>query len=180
MSQVKVEASRDRVTIQEAAYRLGVKDDAIRKRIQRGTLQYEKNEDGRVYVFIDKTHDMSQPLSYDGIHHPTGNLSHDSAKDLSKDKIINVLEDQIQYLKEIIETRDRELEVRTDELKRKDTIIMSFSQRLPELSPPTSPLKDLGNHDGLVGSSGGVADEKIARESQTVLKRSWWRKLIGG
>ncbi len=178
MSKVEVEASRDRVTIQEAAYRLGIKDDGVRKRIQRGTIDYEKNEDGRVYVFLDKTQDVSQPLSHDDVHHPTGSLSKDNLRDESKDKTINVLEDQIQYLKGLIETRDRELEVRNEELKRKDTIIMSLTQRVPELSPASSP-EDLESYDGGVGSS-GVADEKIARESQTVLKRSWWHKLIGG
>jgi hypothetical protein len=35
------DTTQDRVTIQEAAERLGVKEDAIRKRIQRGTLRPE-------------------------------------------------------------------------------------------------------------------------------------------
>jgi excisionase family DNA binding protein len=52
--------AQDRVTIQEAAYRLGVKEDAIRKRIQRGSMQHEKAEDGRVYVWVDTTQDTAQ------------------------------------------------------------------------------------------------------------------------
>jgi excisionase family DNA binding protein len=40
------DTTQDRVTIQEAARRLGVKEDAIRKRIQRGTLPHEKTEEG--------------------------------------------------------------------------------------------------------------------------------------
>jgi DNA-directed RNA polymerase specialized sigma24 family protein len=43
MAKVEVEAVGDRITIQEAARRLGVKDDAIRKRIQRGTMDHEKD-----------------------------------------------------------------------------------------------------------------------------------------
>jgi hypothetical protein len=42
----------DRVTVAEAARRLNVKEQAIRKRISRGTLQHDKDEDGRVYVYI--------------------------------------------------------------------------------------------------------------------------------
>ncbi len=178
MSQVNVESVGDRVTIQEAARRLGIKEDGVRKRVQRGTLRHEKNDDGRVYVFLDVTHDTSQPLSYDDGHRPTGKLSKDSVTDTSQDTLVATLQDQIQYLRDIIETRDRELEARTEELRRKDTIIMSLAQRVPELTSASSP-EDLESHDGVVGSS-GVADEKIARESQTVLKRSWWRKLIGG
>ncbi len=55
---------------------------------------------------------------------------------------------------------------------------MSLTQRVPELNTASSP-EDPESYDGLVRSS-GAADDKIARESQTVLKRSWWRKLIGG
>ena len=54
--------ARNRVTVQEAARRLGVKDDAIRKRIQRGSLEHDKDPDGRVYVYLDATEDES----YDG------------------------------------------------------------------------------------------------------------------
>ena len=43
----------DRVTVAEAVARLGVKEQAIRKRIQRGTLAHDKDENGRVYVYLD-------------------------------------------------------------------------------------------------------------------------------
>ena len=36
----------DRVTVAEAAVRLGVKEQAIRKRIQRGTLTHDKEMTG--------------------------------------------------------------------------------------------------------------------------------------
>jgi hypothetical protein len=50
---VGVYEKMDRVTVAEAAARLGVKEQAIRKRIQRGTLAHDKDEDGRVYVYLD-------------------------------------------------------------------------------------------------------------------------------
>ena len=54
------DTAQDRVTIQEAAERLGVKEDAVRKRIQRGTMRHEKAEDGRVYVWVDAAQDTAQ------------------------------------------------------------------------------------------------------------------------
>jgi excisionase family DNA binding protein len=48
------------VTIQEAARQLGIKEDAIRKRIQRGNMRHEKVEDGRVYVWVDAAQDATQ------------------------------------------------------------------------------------------------------------------------
>lgn len=44
-------ASYDRVTVAEAARRLGISEPAVRARIQRGTLQSER-VDGTVYVRI--------------------------------------------------------------------------------------------------------------------------------
>ena len=41
---------KDRLTIQQAARRLGVKEDAIRKRVKRGSLEHDKDPDGRAYV----------------------------------------------------------------------------------------------------------------------------------
>ena len=56
---------QDRVTIQEAAERLGVKEDAIRKRIQRGTLRHEKTSEGRVFVWVDSAPDTAQDTAQD-------------------------------------------------------------------------------------------------------------------
>jgi excisionase family DNA binding protein len=44
---------KQRLTLQEAAHRLGVSESAIRKRIKRGTLEHEKTEDGRILVYLD-------------------------------------------------------------------------------------------------------------------------------
>ncbi len=179
MSQVKVQTVEDRITIQEAARRLGVKDDAVRKRIQRGTLHHEKDPDGRVYVFLDATHDTSQSSSQDDVHHPTGNLSKDSVTDTSQDTLVATLQDQIQYLRDVIQTRDRELEARTDELRRKDTIILSFAQGLPELTPASS-TEDLGIHDGLLYSPEHGETKKTSEDFQMNMKRPWWRRLFDG
>jgi hypothetical protein len=43
----------DRLTIQEAARRLGISEGAVRKRVSRGSLEHDKEDDGRVYVYLD-------------------------------------------------------------------------------------------------------------------------------
>jgi hypothetical protein len=43
----------DRLTIQEAARRLGISEGAVRKRVTRDSLEHEKDDDGRVYVYLD-------------------------------------------------------------------------------------------------------------------------------
>src|SRR5215210_5305494 len=43
----------ERLTVSEAAGRLRISKDAVRKRIQRGTLAHGKWPDGRVYIYMD-------------------------------------------------------------------------------------------------------------------------------
>src|SRR5215211_822773 len=50
-----------RVTQREAAERLGVSVEAIRKRVKRGTLRSDKGEDGRRYVYLDDAPDAGGP-----------------------------------------------------------------------------------------------------------------------
>jgi excisionase family DNA binding protein len=51
----------DRLTVVEAAERLGVKEQAVRKRIARGTLHHTKDEDGRVYVYLRPSDTDAKP-----------------------------------------------------------------------------------------------------------------------
>lgn len=57
-----------RVTVQEAARALGVTEQAIRKRIKRGTLEAE-TEGRRVYVYLDASETSYEP-SRDAVTNP--------------------------------------------------------------------------------------------------------------
>ena len=72
-----------RVTVAEAAARLGVKEQAIRKRIQRGTLAHDKDEDGRVYVYLDPQDGATS-----------------TSIDTGMDKLLQSLQEQIAYLRQ--------------------------------------------------------------------------------
>ena len=105
----------DRVTVAEAAVRLGVKEQAIRKRIHRGTLIHDKDDDGRVYVYLG-----------------TQDRAIGTGTDAGMGTLVQSLQDQIAYLRQ-------EAEDWKEEASRKDTIIMSLTQRIPELKAPTKP-----------------------------------------
>jgi hypothetical protein len=99
----------DRVTVAEAALRLGVKEQAIRKRIQRGTLAHEKAEDGRVYVYIDaEAEDEVQGTS--------------TRADTHLEALVESLQEQNRFLRE--------------ELARKDAIMLNLTEAMKALSPP--------------------------------------------
>jgi excisionase family DNA binding protein len=101
----------ERYTVTEAAQVLGVGTDAIRKRIQRDTIEHER-VDGTVYVWLD-----------------TDEPRHDSG--VTED-LIEAYKDQLASYKDQVEFLRRELE-------RKDTIIMTMASRIPELEPASEP-----------------------------------------
>jgi predicted ArsR family transcriptional regulator len=113
----------DRFTVAEAGRRLGVKEQAVRKRIQRGTLVHDKDEDGRVYVYLDPRDQA------DG----TGN-GNDTDKEI--DTLVQSLQDQIEYLRAELQRRG---ETHAEEARRKDTIIAQLAQRIPQLPQASSP-----------------------------------------
>jgi hypothetical protein len=93
----------DRVTVAEAAGRLGVKEQAVRKRIYRSTLLHDKDDDGRVYVYL---------APEDG---STGMGKGTSSSDTSMSTLVQILQEQLVYLRQ-------EAEDWKEEARRKDTI----------------------------------------------------------
>jgi hypothetical protein len=143
----------DRVTVAEAAVRLGVKEQAIRKRIQRGTLAHDKDEDGRVHVYLDPRYGMTG--AGNGIDTGMGTL-------------VQSLQQQIAYLRQ-------EAEDWKEEARRKDTIIMSLTQHLPELQAPTEP-REASDTAG-EGMGKGYTPLQPQESSQ---RRSWLHRFFFG
>jgi DNA-binding Lrp family transcriptional regulator len=102
----------DRLTIQEAARRLGISEGAVRKRVTRGSLKHEKEDDGRVYVYLDaggrRRVDAGQ----------------DEGVDPNSNALISQLRDEVVYLR--------------DENRRKDEIIMQQAMTMRQLTAAPS------------------------------------------
>jgi len=158
-----------RVTIAEAARILGVKEPAIRKRIQRGTLDHDKGEDGRTYVYLDagipEGMDTGSPASYPG-----------------QDERIGELKDQIDYLREQL-AEEREAR------RRADTIIAQLTQanatlaaRIPELEAPleTPESPERAGETSEPAEPRSSTEEQEEPTSQPQEERSWWRRMFGG
>ena len=53
MSNESHDSNRTRMTVAEAARALGISESAVRKRVKRGTLEYERTPDGRLIVYLN-------------------------------------------------------------------------------------------------------------------------------
>jgi chromosome segregation ATPase len=94
--------------LEEAAQRLGVKEDAIRKRIQRGSMRHEKAADGRVWVWVDTTQDAEESTQ-------------DAYRDTAQDRRLEDLQEQVAYLR-------RQLDEEREARRRADVILGQLSQ----------------------------------------------------
>lgn len=107
-----MDTSRDRVTVQEAAARLGVTEQAVRKRVKRGTLGSDKEPDGRVYVYLDAGRDEDR----DGVPNPESGA------------LISQMQQRIDDLREALEA-EREAN------RENRRIIAGLTQRIPAIEP---------------------------------------------
>jgi hypothetical protein len=161
-----------RVTIREAAARLGVTEAAVRKRIQRGALGKELGQDGRVYVYLDLSQDKSHPESQ--MH-----------RDPVVEELVEELRDRVAFL-------ERSLERRSVEAERYQQIVAGLTQtnnnlsaRVLELEAPTeSPAPYRPSEEPPEGSAkgeGGSRPPAGASGAQNGSGRvSWWRRVFGG
>ena len=148
----------ERLSVAQAARALGLTESGVRKRVARGTLPHERDENGTVWVFVDPLQTVSgTPL--------------DNHTDEVRDTILDTLRDQVATLKDQVRYLQAEGE-------RKDAIIMTMAQRIPELEaandsspePPEQP----------VTSSGEMGKGRVSPEQQEpTQRRSWWRQFFG-
>src|SRR5918993_2786760 len=127
--QERPQEALDKISVAQAANRLGISQDAVRKRIARGTIRHEKDYEGRIFVYLDTLFERESKTDQgngQGVESKT-------VLDDEQDKYTRSLEDQIDFLRR--------------ELERKDTIIMSLSQRIPELEVSPEPRE--APRDGL-------------------------------
>ncbi len=153
----------ERLTVQDAARLLGTTDSAIRKRIARGTLKSERDEEGRVYVYI--------PPGAHGEDAATGTTQ--TGHDLPTGALFDQMSERIAYL-------ERQVEEEREARRRADTLLARMMDRLPELEPPREP----GQEDaGTTQTPADVAGRANIREDagspqEDTSRRSWWKRLL--
>jgi len=152
----------ERLSVAQAARALGLTESGVRKRVARGTLPHERDENGTVWVFVDPLQTVSgTPL--------------DNQADEVRDTILDTLRDQVATLKDQVRYLQAEGE-------RKDAIIMTMAQRIPELEaakdstaePRESP--ETASEEPYRSHAPPVTETPV---SDAQHKRSWWRSFFG-
>ena len=185
--------NQQRMTVHDAARRLGISEDAVRMRVKRGKLSARK-DGGRLYVMLE-----SEPTS-----EPTDRTA----------ELVERLRDENAYLRGVIAVRDQELAQRAEEIRRRDAALEReqelaaiFAERLRQLEAPSGERESpqsATEQPGRVApqpplesspseatepreSSVTVADEQQgrgpvpeARGPQEGAEQPWWRRLFGG
>jgi len=155
-----------RLTVQEAAEVLGTSVDAVRMRVRRGSLESEKDPDGRVHVWVKGDSTETKP-ELDG--EPSVLIS-------AKDETIRVLSEQL----------ESEREAR----RRADTIIAQLTQanaalaaRVPELEASQEASQELPEAPEAADEHPKGAEQQppsSTGEAQSKEQRPWWRRMFGG
>ncbi len=150
----------DRLTIQEAARRLGVSEGAIRKRVTRGTLEHEKEDDGRVYVYLDAR----------------GRLGVDDGQDEGVDPDSNAL----------ISRLEGEVEFLRDQVRRQQEIIAQQAVTMRQLTaaPPDEATEAAETGEEASGGAeprSGTGEAHAGEQGpQGEDRRPWWRRVFRG
>jgi hypothetical protein len=140
------------VDVKQAAEKLGISSEGVRQRIRRGSIESEKDKDGRVYVFVPD-------------EGPEAGKS-ERASERGTDDVLTRLEGEVEFLR-------RELATRDAEIQRRDAILLSLSEGLKAINPP-EPRESPQTFSEDSGSTQAPEDQERPQE-----RRSWWRQFFG-
>ena len=155
MGEDRTSRDLDRLTVAQASDTLGISQDAVRKRIARGTIRSVRDESGRVYVYLTAS---------ETVHKTDQDTRQDAASKTVQDAYIRSLEDQISFLRR--------------ELERKDTILLNLTERIPQLEAPSEPQESPETVEDEPERGQPRSDAPGASEG--VQRRPWWRRILRG
>ena len=153
----------DRLPVPEAAQALGLTEGAIRQRIQRGTLESERDAEGRVYVLV--RHDNGR----DNDDKTVSNTRYNGGFNASLETV-EIMKTQNEFLRDQL---NREREANRENRR----IIAALTQRIPELEPPRGPRD--GRETGSDAEGGLEPRPGTGGAQEGAEPRSWWRRFFG-
>ena len=155
-----------RISVQEAAEHLGTTVDAIRKRVQRGTVAHDKDPDGRVWILLDT--DMPRQ--------DTGQDAAGQWQD-SGSEMVEELRDRIAYL-------ERQVEEEREARRRADTILAQLSAANAEQARTIRAIEAPASEEApeaaetVAEAPEEASPRPAAGGAQQATRRPWWRRVF--
>jgi hypothetical protein len=112
--------SGNRVSVYDAAATMGVTVDAIRKRIARGTITHKRDEDGRVWVLLDKDQGTASKVQ-------------------DADQPQSATSTLISEMRARIESLERQLEQQREANRENRRLLAAALERIPAIEAPQEP-----------------------------------------
>jgi len=147
----------DRLSLKEAAEVLGISEDGVRKRVKRGSIPHDRDESGKLYVYLDASK-------------PEADTSPDGSGDPLPDRLIEELREQNRRLWE-------ELEHRKEEGRRKDHLLAAALERIPAIEAPRD--EPHGPETPDEKPEGSETPEAAGGPETVTERRSWWKRFFG-
>jgi hypothetical protein len=168
-----------RVTVAEAAKLLGITEAGVRKRVQREQIPHERDEDGRLWVWV----------SPGETRHAESRDEPDQYRD---ELLLDELRDRLRYVEDQL-TAEREAHAESRRL-----LLAALEKIPPAIEPPSQPPSESpqsatpqpGRVEPQVPLEGAQEAPEMAmpeagggplpRDQQTAASRPWWRRMFGG
>jgi hypothetical protein len=144
------ERTHERLTIQAAAQRLGISEGALRQRIKRGSVDSEKDSDGRVYVLVRR-----EDADETNVHTETAPA-----------ELVDELRDRIAFLE-----RQLEQEQRAHSEERR--LLAAALERIPAIE---APQEATGGPETAAEEPYGTSPQEA---EDSLHRRSWWQRWFG-
>jgi excisionase family DNA binding protein len=142
----------DKLTVSEAAEALGITRDAVYKRIERDKIRHERDADGQLYVYVEKSGTSQRQ-----------NVQSESGA------VTSALEARIESLeRQLEEARDRERLAEERDRENRRLLAAALERIPPQLEAPSEA------RESSVPKSEG--DSPTPEEPP----RPWWRRMFGG
>jgi hypothetical protein len=179
--------SRQRLDVKQAAEALNISSEGVRKRIRRGTLDSEKAQNGKVYVWLDVS-------DADRTHGPTGsdNATHanedadrtgygqgsDTQSDTQSDALHSSLQDQVSYLR-------KELDQEREANRENRRLLAAALERIPEIEAPRAAQPQVHSEPREAPETAKEGEERgdnvVPPEAsvEAAQRRSWLYRFFG-
>ncbi len=155
---------RDRVTVAEAAKRLGISESAIRKRVFRDQIDHDRDEGGKLYVYLSSRDRVG-----------------DTVQDEVQDRYIDSLENQIRFLRDELQRKDAILLNMTEAMKALNPPASDAPSEAPESPERPGPSATPPAQSGGPETPTEATDQQQGRGPipdaggpQEATERRWW------